>query len=54
MKGYKRRLDLAGIKIGDRNTGQQKISKHIKERKKWGKAQMQDKGETYSKCLMYV
>ena len=35
-------------------TGQQKISKHIKERKKWGKAQTQDKGETYSKCLMYV
>lgn len=33
-------------------TCQQKISKQIKEREKWGKAQMQHKGETCSKCLM--
>ena len=25
MKGHKSRLDLAGVKIGDRNTGQEKI-----------------------------
>ena len=33
MKGYKRRLDLAGVKIGDRNTGQLTMSM-LKHREK--------------------
>ena len=33
MKGHKSRLDLARVKIGDRNTGQEKISM-LKHREK--------------------